>query len=479
MAKSIPMVSRALLASLRQVVGEDGVVSDPGALTVYECDAYTLEKWVPSAVVLPRSTEETAAVVRLLSDAGLPFLPRGAGTNLSGGTYARDGAVMIALTRMNRILSVDARNRRAVVQAGVVNLHLTRRTQPLGLHYAPDPSSQSSCTIGGNVAENSGGPHTLKYGVTTNHVLAIEVVLPDGRIVHLGRSTEDPPGYDLRGLFIGSEGTFGLVTTVTVRLTPLPQAARTLLAIYDDVADATRTVSTITARGILPAALEMMDALIIESVEKAFHMGFPLDAAAILIIELDGLAPGLDAQAERVMAICREHHARDVRLARDEAERAGLWQARKKAIGAVGRITPSFCTQDGVIPRSRLPQVLAEIAAIGTRYGLRVANVFHAGDGNLHPILLFDEREPEQVQRVMNASHDILKACVDAGGTLTGEHGIGIEKIAMMPLLFSPVDLEVMGRLRQVFNPRGLCNPGKVLPDGHEPVPGVRKVQGI
>jgi glycolate oxidase len=473
------MVSRALLASLRQVVGEDGVVSDPGALTVYECDAYTLEKWVPSAVVLPRSTEETAAVVRLLSDAGLPFLPRGAGTNLSGGTYARDGAVMIALTRMNRILSVDARNRRAVVQAGVVNLHLTRRTQPLGLHYAPDPSSQSSCTIGGNVAENSGGPHTLKYGVTTNHVLAIEVVLPDGRIVHLGRSTEDPPGYDLRGLFIGSEGTFGLVTTVTVRLTPLPQAARTLLAIYDDVADATRTVSTITARGILPAALEMMDALIIESVEKAFHMGFPLDAAAILIIELDGLAPGLDAQAERVMAICREHHARDVRLARDEAERAGLWQARKKAIGAVGRITPSFCTQDGVIPRSRLPQVLAEIAAIGTRYGLRVANVFHAGDGNLHPILLFDEREPEQVQRVMNASHDILKACVDAGGTLTGEHGIGIEKIAMMPLLFSPVDLEVMGRLRQVFNPRGLCNPGKVLPDGHEPVPGVRKVQGI
>ncbi|MHB2016986.1 MAG: FAD-binding oxidoreductase [Candidatus Xenobia bacterium] len=466
---------------LRRIVGADGVVTTPGELAVYECDAYTLEKFVPRAVVLPRSTEETAAVVKVLHQRKIPFLPRGAGTGLSGGTMPEEGAVMIALTRMNRILEVDVRNRRARVQSGVVNVQLSKKVAPQGYHYAPDPSSQSSCTIGGNVAENSGGPHTLKYGVTTNHVLELEVVTPDGRIVHLGARTEDAPGYDVRGLFIGSEGTFGIATSALVRLTPLPRAWRTMLAIFDSVDGATETVSAIIGEGILPAALEMMDHLIICAVEDAFHLGFPKDAQAILIIELDGLDDGLDDQAERVMQLCREHRAREVRRATNPIERDAIWQGRKKAIGAVGRFAPSFCTQDGVIPRTRLPEVLRNIAAIGEKYKLRVANVFHAGDGNLHPNLLFDERDPEQVKNVFLAGNEILEECLRVGGTLTGEHGIGVEKIALMPMLFSEHDLALMTRLRATFNPDGLCNPGKVLPSGSRGCAGefvLRKEQG-
>ncbi|MDQ2799161.1 MAG: FAD-binding protein, partial [Armatimonadota bacterium] len=333
--------------------------------------------------------------------------------------------------------------------------------------YAPDPSSQGACTLGGNIANNAGGPHTLKYGVTANHVLSVEMVLPDGEVVVLGDKTEDTNGYDLLGLALGSEGTFGIVTQATVRLVRKPQAVRTLLAIFNTVDDATETVSAIVASGIVPAALEMMDGVILQTVEDAFHFGFPRDAGAILIIELDGLAAGLDAQAARVRALCDHSHAREIRQAETAKDRANLWAARKKAVGTLGRLAPSCVTQDCVIPRSKLPEVLRAIAAIGAKYSLRIANVFHAGDGNLHPATLFDERNPDEVRRVMAASHEILELCVGLGGTLTGEHGIGVEKRDYMPLLFPPETLQTMSDLRAVFNPQGLCNPDKVLPTAH------------
>jgi len=455
-----------MLDALRKIVGDDGVLAEKGERAVYENDAYPLEKAAPLATVLPRTTQQVSEIVRICAAHGVPFAPRGAGTGLAGGTLC-PGGVLIGVARMNKILDIDLRNRRLTAQAGAVNIALTKAVAADGYLYAPDPSSQGASTLGGNIANNAGGPHTLKYGVTANHILALELVLPDGEIVTLGDKTEDVNGYDLLGLALGSEGTFGIVTEATVRLTRIPQAVRTLLAIFDTVDDATQTVSAIVAAGIVPSALEMMDAVILQTVEDAFHFGFPRDAGAILIIELDGLAAGLDTQAAHVRALCDAGHAREVRSASTPGDRASLWAARKKAVGTLGRLAPSCVTQDCVIPRSKLPEVLRAIAAIGVRYNLRIANVFHAGDGNLHPVTLFDERSPDDVKRVMAASHAILELCLGVGGTLTGEHGIGVEKRDYMPLLFPPETLHTMESIRAVFNPSGLCNPGKVLPSSH------------
>jgi glycolate oxidase len=371
---------------------------------------------------------------------------------------------MLVLTRMRQILEINLRDRYAVVEPGVVNVWLTQALKGTGYHYAPDPSSQGACTIGGNVATNSGGPHTLKYGVTVNHVLGVEAVLPDGQVVQLGGPAEDAPGLDLVGAIVGSEGTLAVVTKVWVRLTPDPEGVRTMLAVFDSVDDATAAISQIIGQGIIPAALEMMDQGILEAVEAAFHFGFPLDAQAILLIEVDGLDVGLDAQRDQIVALCRQCGAREVRLARDEAERLKLWKCRKQAFGAIGRLSPSYCTQDGVVPRTKLPHILREIRRIGQHYGLRIVNVFHAGDGNIHPILLFDERRPEEVRRVLAASAEILEACLACGGSVTGEHGIGVEKLSFMQKMFTPSDLAAMERLRHAFNPRGLLSPGKMLP---------------
>ena len=458
------MLDGRVLNGLRAIAGDDAVIARPNELRVYECDGYTLEKSAPEVVVLPRSTAEVSQILALLHRERIAVVPRGAGTGLSGGCLPLGAPVMIGTSRMNQIVEIDYDNRRAVVQAGVVNLSVTNAVKPRGLCYAPDPSSQPACTIGGNIAENSGGPHTLKYGVTTNHVLGVELVLVDGTVVRLGGAVEDVPGYDLTGLIVGGEGTFGIVTTAILRLVRQPEAWKTLLGVFESVDDATATVSGIIGAGIIPAALEMMDQLIVEAVEAAFHVGFPTDAGAVLIVELDGLAAGLDRQAQRVAEICRSHHAREVRLAKDDAERAAVWKGRKRAFGAVGRLAPNYCTQDGVVPRTKVPEILRRIADIGQRYQLRIGNVFHAGDGNIHPILLFDERDADQVRRVLAAGREILEACVALGGSVTGEHGIGVEKIAQMPLIFSPADLLVMSQLRQVFDPHLRCNPGKIFP---------------
>ena len=458
------MVDQQVAAELAEIVSPDGVISRAAELRVYECDGFTLAKSVPDVVVLPRSTAEVAAVVRLLHRRGLAFVPRGAGTGLSGGCLPVEAPVMIGTSRLNRIREIDLVNRRAVVEAGVVNVWVSKAVEERGLLYAPDPSSQPACTIGGNVAENSGGPHTLKYGVTTNHVMGVELVLPDGDVVDLGGAMEDVPGYDLTGLVVGSEGTFGIVTSAVLRLIRQPEGWKTLLAVFESVDDASNTVSAIIAAGIVPAALEMMDQLIVQAVEAAYHFGFPLDASAVLIVELDGPTAGLEEQTRQVLEVCRANHARTVRVAADEAERAALWKSRKRAFGAVGRLAPSYCTQDGVVPRTKVPEIVRRISEIGQRYRLRIANVFHAGDGNIHPILLYDERDHDEVRRVLDAGREILEACVALGGSVTGEHGIGVEKIEQMPLIFSPQDLLVMQQLRSVFDPQQRSNPGKIFP---------------
>ena len=454
----------SLIDRLRTIVGAAGMLATPSDLIVYECDGYTIEKNRPDVVVFPTTTEQIVAIVRTCNEFGVPFLPRGAGTSLAGGCLPIGGGVMIALTRMKRILEVNTRDRYAVVEPGVVNLWLTNHLKKEGFHFAPDPSSQGACTIGGNIATNSGGPHTLKYGVTVNHVLGVELVLPDGRVVQTGGPVEDYPGYDLTGVIVGSEGTFGIASKAWVRITRNPEAYRTLLGVFETVDDATNTISDIIGAGIIPGALEMLDRLILQAVEEAFHFGFPLDAGAVLIMEVDGLEAGLDQDAERITEIAKKNHAREVRKAATDAERLLLWKSRKQAFGAVGRLAPSYCTQDGVVPRTKLPHILRVIQGIGERYQLRIANVFHAGDGTIHPILLFDERDPEQVQRVLAASHEILEECVRAGGSVTGEHGIGVEKIDFMSKLFTPDDLAMMLRLRQAFNPEGRCSPQKMLP---------------
>jgi glycolate oxidase len=458
------LVSSTLADDLRQIVGPENVLAARSDLLVYECDGFTIEKNSPDVVVFPRNAEDVAKIVKLCNRTGVPFLPRGAGTSLSGGCLPVGGGVMIVLTRMKRILEINLRDRYAVVEPGVVNVWLTNALKGTGFHYAPDPSSQGACTIGGNVATNSGGPHTLKYGVTVNHVLAVEAVLADGRIVQLGSPAEDPIGLDLVGAVVGSEGTLAIVTKVWVRLTRNPQGHRTMLGMFESVDDATRAISEIIGAGIVPAALEMMDQGILVAIEAAFQFGFPLDAQAILLIEVDGLEAGLDQQRDQIVTICKASGAREVRLAKDEKERLKLWKCRKQAFGAIGRLSPSYCTQDGVVPRTKLPHILQKITAIGRKYDIRIVNVFHAGDGNIHPILLFDERDAEQVSRVLAASNEILAECLACGGSVTGEHGIGVEKIGFMNQMFSESDLAAMKNLRDAFNPRGNLSPDKMLP---------------
>ncbi len=470
--------SQNLIARLRAIVGEGGLLFNPEELLVYECDGYTVEKKAPDVVVFPTVTEQVVEVVKLCNELNVPFIPRGAGTSLAGGTLPVGGGVMITLTKMKRIIEVNLRDRYAVVEPGVVNLHLTNHLKETGYHYAPDPSSQGACTIGGNVATNSGGPHTLKYGVTVNHVLGVEAVMPDGSIAQFGGPCEDGPGYDLTGLFVGSEGTFGICTKVWVRLTRNPESYRTLLGVFETVGAATQAISAIIGVGIVPAALEMMDQGIIGALEAAFHFGFPLDAGAVLLIEVDGLEVAVEEEAVRIEKICQQNGAREVRRARDAKERLLLWKCRKQAFGAIGRLSPSYCTQDGVVPRTKLPEILEFITNCGRRHDLRIVNVFHAGDGNIHPILLFDERNAEQVQRVLLASDEILTKCLDLGGSVTGEHGIGVEKISFMDKLFAPEDLAVMGTIRDCFNPTGRCSPGKMLPTsagcGNEAMPRIK-----
>ncbi len=452
----------ALFEDLRDVVGDENVLTETDELLVYECDGLPQHKHLPRAVIFPNSAEETSDVLALLHGEGVSFAPRGAGTGLSGGALAIDRGVIIELARMRKILQIDNENRTARVQTGLVNAQLSRAAAPYGLYYVPDPSSQPACTIGGNIAENAGGIHCLKYGTTTDHVIAARVVLADGAIVDLDLNR---PGYDLLGTFVGSEGTFGIATEATVKLAPIPPAVRTLLADFMDVNDASRAVSAIIAAGILPAALEMMDNAIIRAVEASvFTAGLPIDAQAVLLVELDGIEAGIDDDAEHVEAILREHGARSVKIATDEIERKKLWAARKGAFGAVGRLMPDVMIQDAVVPRSRLPEVLAETYRISAKYNLMLANVFHAGDGNLHPLICFDLRRGADLEKVRQAGREIMETCVRAGGSITGEHGVGLDKSTYLPLIFSEDDMDAMLRVRAAFDPSGLCNPGKILP---------------
>ncbi|MEP7380260.1 MAG: FAD-linked oxidase C-terminal domain-containing protein [Gemmatimonadota bacterium] len=458
------MIGDALGRALAAIVGERQLLQRPSELLAYATDGLPGYRKQPALGVFPRTRDEVVAVVRLLARANVPFVPRGAGTGLSGGALC-DGTVLLGLNRLTRVLSVDVENRLAVVEPGVVNVHLTKAVSIYGLHYAPDPSSQAACTIGGNVAENAGGPHCLKYGVTLNHVLALTVVLPDGEIVSLGNRDGESSGYDLLGSFIGSEGCFGVALDATVRLSRNPQAVRTMLADFTSVDAAARATSVIIAAGFEPAALEMMDQPTIRAVEASIYAaGYPVDAAAVLLIEIDGLAAGIDDDAESLRTICLAQGAREVRLAADERERARLWQGRKKAFGAMGRVSSHLVVQDAVIPRTRLPEVLRTIAAIAERERLTVCNVFHAGDGNLHPNISYNANDPDESARVHRAMQAIMRCCVDAGGSVTGEHGIGLDKLDYMSMIFSADTLDAMCRLRGVFDPDRRSNPGKVVP---------------
>ena len=459
-----PLIDRSLADRLAAIVGERRVLFRPSELLTYTSDGLPSYHKQPALAVFPGTRDEVIAVVRELAERHIPFVPRGAGTGLSGGALA-DGVVLIGLNRLTRILSVDAENGLAVVEPGVVNVSLSRAVVADGLHYAPDPSSQAACTIGGNVAENAGGPHCLKYGVTTNHIVALTVLLPDGRVVPLGNAAGENEGYDLVGAFVGSEGCFGIALDITVRLSRNPEAVRTLLADFMSLDAAARAVSAIVAAGIVPAALEMIDQATIRAVESSIYAaGYPTDAAAALLIELDGAAAGLEQDVATVESLCKEHGARTVRIARDEAERARLWQGRKKAFGAMGRVAPHLVVQDAVVPRTALPRVLAEIHAIGERHGVRVCNVFHAGDGNLHPNIPYNAADADETRRVHAAMSEIMRACVAAGGTITGEHGVGLDKVGYMDLIFSPDSLATMCALRDVFDPERRSNPGKVVP---------------
>ena len=458
-------MQRTIICELEKLVGSSGVLSSAEDLLLYEYDG-SVEEARPDAIVFPRRTQDVVEIVKLANRHDLSIVGRGAGTGLSGGALARQGGIVLAFSRMNHILEIDAENQRAVVEPGVVNLDLSRAAERHGLYFAPDPSSQKSCTIGGNVSENSGGPHTLAYGVTSNHVTGLELVLPDGKVVQLGGRTMETPGYDLTGLLIGSEGTFALVTEITVRLLRLPEDVRTLLAIYDSLEDATDSVVDITAGGIIPAACEMLDGWTLRAVEAYVHAGFPLDSAAVLLMEVEGVREAAEAQAAEISEVCRRHNAREVRRARDARERALLWKGRKEAFGAVGRVSPSYYVLDGVIPRTKLTPTLQRIEEIAKRYGFVIGNIFHAGDGNLHPLILFDHRDPDQFQRARAAGAEIMQLCVEMGGTLTGEHGVGMEKNELMPLMFSETDLDLMRKVRAAFNPLGRLNPGKVLPLG-------------
>jgi glycolate oxidase len=456
------MEARALEA-LGRAVGPGGLITAVEQLRTYECDGLTGRRVVPQAVVLPTTTEQVAACVLVCHQAAVPFVARGAGTGLSGGALPVVEGIVIGLARMRSILAIDVDNRRVTVQPGVTNLEVTEAVQDAGYYYAPDPSSQSVCTIGGNVAENSGGAHCLKYGFTTNHVVGATFVTPDGRIAHLGGMVADAPGYDLLGVVVGSEGTLGIVTEVVLNILPRPERVQTLLGAFGSMADAGRAVSKIIAAGIVPAAIEMMDRLTITAAEAAVHAGYP-DCEAALLVELDGPAPECESLFALVEAMCREGGAQEVRIAANPAERALMWKGRKAAFAAMGRISPDYYVQDGVIPRTRLGEVLAGIAQLERETGIRVANVFHAGDGNLHPLVLYDGSEPGASDRALAVAGRILDICVAEGGSITGEHGVGTDKACAMPKMFSAAALEVFARLRRAFDPAELCNPGKVLP---------------
>jgi len=453
----------SFLRELRGIAGDDAVFSEPLEVLTYECDALTHLRQAPVAVVLPSSAAAVQAIVRLCDREGVPFVPRGHGTGLSGGALPVEGGIVIALSRLNRVLDVDIANRRVTVEPGVTNLEITRQVAPFGCYYAPDPSSQQVCSIGGNVAENSGGAHCLKYGFTVHHVLAAEVVLPSGELVQMGGDLADTPGPDLLGLLIGSEGTLGIATKITVRILRRPEAVQTLLAAFDTIEQGGAAVSGIIGAGIIPAAIEMMDRLAIEAAEAAVHPGFPA-ADTVLIVELDGPDAEVRGLFDTVEHICRQNGAVSIEVARTEPQRARIWKGRKAAFAAMGRVSPNYYVQDGVVPRTRLPEVLNRIRELERSSGLRIGNVFHAGDGNLHPLICYDEKVPGQAERAEAVAAEILTYCVDAGGSLTGEHGVGADKSQYMPKMFSAADLSLMARVRAVFDPRGLCNPGKVLP---------------
>ena len=452
-----------LVATIEGAVGREGVVSEPEQLRTYECDGLTGHRQSPALVALPRTTVEVQAVVRACAEHGVPFVARGAGTGLSGGALPLADGVVVSLARMDRILEIDVESGRVTVEPGVTNLAITQAVAPHGFYYAPDPSSQQVCTIGGNVAENSGGAHCLKHGFTVNHVTGLDLVLPDGELVHLGGKGLDPPGLDLLGVVIGSEGTLGIATRVTLRILRKPESVCTILAGFDSTSEAGAAVSGVIAAGILAGAMEIMDRLTLEAAEAAVHPGYP-DAGAVLIVELDGPAVQVEDDLERVERVCRGCGATEIRVAVDDAERALFWKGRKAAFAAMGRVSPDYYVQDGVVPRTKLPEVLERIAALEREYGLRVGNVFHAGDGNLHPLVLYDRRREGEPARAKELAEAILEICLDAGGSLTGEHGIGVDKACRMPLMFSEVDLETMQRLRRAFDPQGLCNPGKIFP---------------
>jgi glycolate oxidase len=457
-------LSAELVSGLERILGVGGLVLTAEGRMVYECDMHTFYKGAPDAVALPVRAEQVQEIVRLCRAARVPIVPRGSGTGLIGGAMAPQGGVMVSLNRMASILEVDLPNRCATVQPGLINLWLSNAVRERGWYFAPDPSSQMVSSIGGNVATNAGGPHCLKYGITTNHVLGLEVVTGSGDLVRLGGKTVDHPGYDLTGTAVGSEGTFGLVTAVTVRLTHLPESVKTVLATFRTVVEASETVSAIIASGMIPAALEMLDEAIITAINAGTGAGYPEGAGAVLLIELDGPRAEVEAQGERAATLCREGGALSVSVARDETERALLWKGRKEAAGAVGRLTAAYLLQDAVVPRSKLPQIMREIVAIGERYRLRIANVFHAGDGNLHPMICYDDRIPDELERAKEANEELLRACLALGGSVTGEHGNGLDKCKNLPLQYADADLNFMYRVRGVFDPDRLMNPGKLLP---------------
>jgi glycolate oxidase len=456
-------VDPLFLQSLRSIVGPTGLISSNEELHTYECDALSNFRVLPLAVLLPSSTEQVQSIVRLCHRHRVPFVARGSGTGLSGGALPVENGIVISLARMNRILEVDLPNARVVVEPGVINLDVSVRVQPHGFFYAPDPSSQSVCSIGGNVAENSGGAHCLKYGFTTTHVLGLEVVLPDGELIHLGGKSLDAPGYDLLGLFVGSEGTLGIATKVTLRIVKRPECIRTLLAAFPGTNEAGAAVSDIIAAGMLPAAIEMMDNLAIQAAEAAVHANYP-NCGGLLLVELDGPIPEVEYLMQHVDELCRKNGASEIRLAQSDTERALVWKGRKAAFAAMGRISPNYIVQDGVIPRTALPQVMSEIAKLSAQTGLRVANVFHAGDGNLHPLVLYDRQIAGQEEAAEALSNKILELCLAAGGSITGEHGVGEDKKKMMSKMFSEPDLATMQRVRCAFDPLQLSNPTKVFP---------------
>jgi glycolate dehydrogenase FAD-linked subunit len=457
------MEKESILRELQRIVGSQNVLWKDVDLAVYEYDA-GLDRGKPRSVVFTRTAEEVANTVKFLYQEGISYVARGSGTNLSGGTVPLNGGVVIELSRMNKILEIDLQNERALVEPGVYNLTLQNALAPLGYYYAPDPASQKVSSMGGNLGENAGGPHCLKYGVTSNHVVGAEVVLPNGEKIWLGNKSVDPPGPDLLGLFTGSEGTLGIATKILVRIMRAPERVLTMLAICNSVEDAGQTVSDIIGEGIIPATLEIMDNLVIRAVEESVHAGYPMDAEAVLIIELDGLTDGMDEQVQKILEICKKNGVVSVRQAKDATERAELWAGRRGAFGAVARLRPSFLVCDGTVPRTKLPAALGAVKKVAEKYNLSIGNVFHAGDGNLHPLILFDDRDASELERVHKAGSEILKVCVDLGGTISGEHGIGVEKLVEMSLIFRESDLDIIRSVKAALDPKGLCNPGKLIP---------------